>query len=102
MSTAIVLVALGGMCGGVMRLFLSRRLPPLWGTFCANVVACALLGWATSTAESPFFLAAGLAGALSTWSTLAKEVGTLPLRKACVYLALTLLAGTAAMWIAIS
>lgn len=86
-------VFLGGAIGGVGRLFLSRTLPPLWGTFVANMLACALLGWATSHTIAPMFLGAGLAGALSTWSTLAKEVGTLPARKGLGYLAIQVAGG---------
>lgn len=81
----------GAVLGGMGRLFLARRLPPLWGTFTANMLACALLGWAPSS----LILGAGLAGALSTWSTLAKEVGSLPPRRGLPYLAATVACGAA-------
>lgn len=89
-------VFVGAVLGGIGRLFLARRLPPLWGTFIANMLACALLGWAPNS----LLLAAGLAGALSTWSTLAKEVGSLPHRRGLPYLAATVLSGAVAIQLA--
>lgn len=91
----VALVFGGGMIGGMLRLMFTRLLPPLWGTFTANMVACAVLAWATANNASPLFLGAGLAGALSTWSTLAKEVGSLPCRRAIGYLVLTVACGAA-------
>lgn len=93
-------VFFGAVIGGIGRLFLSRHLPPVWGTFTANMIACGILGWATNVQVVPTLLGAGVAGALSTWSTLAKEVGCLPARRGLPYLAATILTGAAIIWLA--
>lgn len=98
-ATSLLTVIAGGFFGGVCRLFLARHLPPLWGTFVANVVACGLLGWASHSGVSPFFVSAGFCGALSTWSTMAREVGTLGPLKGAPYLGGTVAAGALAMWV---
>ncbi|MBC3186939.1 CrcB family protein [Corynebacterium sp. zg-331] len=93
-------VAAGAFCGGVGRFALSRS-PGGWlGTWCANALACAIL--ALSLRAEGLAAAAwgtGLAGALSTWSTLAAEIGGAVrgghTRRAALYLGATLCAGCA-------
>ncbi|AIU33327.1 MULTISPECIES: fluoride efflux transporter FluC [Corynebacterium] len=70
-------VALGGFCGGVCRFWLGK-LGPYRGTLVANIAACALIAWLWRSAlpqELIVLVGTGLAGALSTWSTLAQELG---------------------------
>lgn len=72
----LLAVSIGGAAGGVSRYLLSV-LPH--GTHLANMTACAILGAATAIAPTSMIAAiitTGFAGALSTWSTLAKELGT--------------------------
>ncbi|WP_411708841.1 FluC/FEX family fluoride channel [Corynebacterium sp. LaCa116] len=75
-------VLIGGFVGGCARFALTRILPSPACTFAANLVGAALAGvaygYAAHTTAPEFFvplLAVGLAGGLSTWSTLAKELG---------------------------
>ncbi|MEX3517008.1 CrcB family protein [Corynebacterium camporealensis] len=90
---------LGGFVGGVLRYLLSRLLPGSPGTFAANMLGCLALGLTmgflhlTQTASADLVYAtaaAGLAGGLSTWSTLARELGDMlkakRYRDLCVYL----------------
>ena len=79
---ALVLVAAGAALGGITRHWfgeISARIAcsALPGTFFANVVACAVAGlaWSLWGGAGPLwaFVGAGYAGALSTWSTLARE-----------------------------
>lgn len=75
---AIPAVFLGGALGGVTRWWISSALPPRKGTFTANAAASMVLGF--TVAMGPLwavFVGTGFAGALSTWSTLAKEAGML-------------------------
>ncbi|AFM07993.1 FluC/FEX family fluoride channel [Corynebacterium pseudotuberculosis] len=75
---ALGAVLLGGFCGGVCRLWLGA-LGPYRGTLVANVAACIALAWVWKNDPSQeiiLYTGTGLAGALSTWSTLAKELGT--------------------------
>ena len=68
--TTILQIAFGGFLGGSLR-YLLCRLPH--GLLLANTIACFLLGLSQ---HSPF-LAVGIAGALSTWSSLAAHLGPL-------------------------
>lgn len=75
-------VLVGGFLGGCGRFALTRILPSPACTFAANITGAAVAGvaygYATHAAASEFIvplLAAGVAGGLSTWSTLAKELG---------------------------
>ena len=78
---SLVLVAVGAAFGGIGRYWLGRLLPELYGTLAANTIACFLLGIITSAETvnlSPgttLLAGVGFSGALSTWSTLAKELG---------------------------
>lgn len=58
--------------GGALRYLLSRLLPRYVGTLVANTVACACGGFALQYQLWGLLVAAGT---LSTWSTLAKELG---------------------------
>ncbi|APT85372.1 fluoride efflux transporter FluC [Corynebacterium aquilae] len=75
LTHTLIPIIVGGFCGGVSRYTLSK-LPH--GTHVANMFACIVLGIVTAIAShAPWavFLGVGFAGALSTWSTLAKELG---------------------------
>lgn len=74
--------ALAAFLGGLSRWALSRVLPERVGTFAANAAAATVLGASLALPE-PWQAAvgAGFAGALSTWSTLAKECGELVKRR---------------------
>lgn len=76
--TATVAVFLGGVLGGLARWALSRIPAERVGTFAANMAGATILGF-VAAAPDVWQLAAGVgfAGALSTWSTLAKEIGEL-------------------------
>lgn len=99
-------VMLGAFFGGMARFGFARVLPGPPGTFCANLVACFVLGLAShGLASSPLLLAvlgAGLAGGMSTWSTLAKELGLMVQQKrrwpALRYAGLTCACGFIAAW----
>ncbi|MCQ9344243.1 CrcB family protein [Corynebacterium kozikiae] len=72
----VIWVFAGGAIGGAARYLLSK-LP--FGTLIANTAACWLLGQVMRTGTGTdstqyLLLGAGLAGALSTWSTLAGEL----------------------------
>ena len=80
---SVLLVAVGAAFGGIGRYWLGRLLPELYGTLAANTIACFLLGIITSAETAHLSpgttLLTGMrfSGALSTWSTLAKELGEL-------------------------
>lgn len=98
---ALAAVALGGFLGGLARWGLSRAPGGLAGTWLANVTASAVLGAAAGLSGLwPLCVGTGFAGALSTWSTLAKEIGQMltarQVAKACGYAAATALAGVLA------
>ncbi len=80
----VLAVAAGAFLGGALRWELSRLIPGPGGTFAANMVGAASIGLAlgffrlTGVPEAalPYaFFVTGFAGGLSTWSTLAKELG---------------------------
>ncbi|MCQ4617426.1 CrcB family protein [Corynebacterium sp. CCUG 18816] len=75
---AIPAVFFGGALGGATRWWISSALPPRKGTFTANAAASMVLGFTVAMAPLwAVFIGTGFAGALSTWSTLAKEAGML-------------------------
>ena len=77
----LIWVLLGGFVGGSLRYGFTRLVPAPYCTFVANILGSLALGLAygfAQLADAPLihpFLALGLAGGLSTWSTLAKELG---------------------------
>jgi len=86
-------VAAGGAAGAVLRYLAGVRWGSLRGTFVVNVVGCALLGVLVALAPQgsatsfPWWyalLATGVAGALTTWSTLAMQVYDLATRDRAV------------------
>lgn len=104
-ASLLTLIAIftGGFLGGLARWALTRALPERVGTWAANVSASAVLGFATTLPGIwQFALGAGFAGALSTFSTLAKELGGLIRRKewgeATKYALRTVLIGLVAAW----
>ena len=105
-------IYVGGVIGALARVGLSEALPHgvdawPWATFIVNMIAAALLGWFVtrlgerlppSTYRRPF-LATGICGALTTFSTLQLELfemlegGYVPL--ALAYAAATIAGGFA-------
>ncbi|MBV7294853.1 CrcB family protein [Corynebacterium sp. TAE3-ERU12] len=78
MTTAtLIAIAIGGALGAVIRQLLARR--GKVGIFIANtaasVVLGALIGFDSFSPVVMAGLGAGVAGALSTWSTLAAQIG---------------------------
>lgn len=112
MISHLLLVALGGAAGSVLRYGLSLLLNAAWpalghyplGTLTANVIGCFLLGlvlgWQARLSEGQvLLLATGLCGGLTTFSTLEAEawaMGRLNLARAALYLALSLSLGLGA------
>lgn len=105
---AVLLVAVGGAVGAVLRHLVSvPPLGPFRGVLAVNVAGSAALGalvaWAERLPDGVLLLlGTGVCGALTTWSTLAVqtwELGRRDLPRAAAYLALTLLLGLAAAWL---
>ncbi|AWB84597.1 fluoride efflux transporter FluC [Corynebacterium liangguodongii] len=99
--SSLAAVAAGGFLGGVSRWALSRVPGGLTGTWVANVLGCAALGMCVASPSIwVTFVGAGFAGALSTLSTLSKELGALlkaqRSRAAWSYFFVTITGGTVA------
>ena len=81
LSLALTLAAVfaGALFGGTARYALSRIIHNAHAaTFTANVVGSTVAGFAVTTPVAwQLALGVGFAGALSTWSTFAKELGEL-------------------------
>lgn len=100
----VLLVALLGAAGAVVRAHFARTLPPLFSTLAINVLAAFLLGasasWTGVVADG---FRIGLLGAASTWSTLANELAALlrerHVARAGLYLGSTLALGVLAAWV---
>ena len=101
----LLLVALGGAVGAVLRHLVSMPpVGPFRGVLVVNVVGSALLGVLVGLGDLVppallLLLGTGLCGALTTWSTLAVqgwEVGRRSLRRAAAYLALAVGSGVLA------
>lgn len=98
-------VAVGACAGGMGRFALATHPGGRLGTWLANSAACVVLGVALGSklsgiAPAAYLLVAtGLAGALSTWSTFAAELGALLVErewmKALGYLSGTTVTGLA-------
>ncbi len=81
-----VMVLVGAAVGAPLRYLIDRAIQSRhdtvfpWGTFTANLTACAILGFLTGAASAAAFwpstqllLGVGLSGALSTYSTFSFE-----------------------------
>ncbi|WP_241228376.1 fluoride efflux transporter FluC [Corynebacterium hylobatis] len=101
---AVLAVGLGGFLGGMLRGLLARWPGGLRGTFTANLLATVVLGAVIGAGDLVYLaLGTGFAGALSTWSTLARELGELlkerQWRLLTGYISATLTAGWAVAWL---
>lgn len=103
---ALLLVCAGAFFGGLTRFTLNRLLRGRPATFTANTLACLVAGILLGVQLPELYrmlLIAGFCGALSTWSTLARELGSLVREgrgwASISYLAATVVAGTAAVWL---
>lgn len=112
-------VALGGGIGAAARYGASLLWPVAVGDFprttlCVNVVGCAVIGvfmvvvsdvWAAHRLVRPFF-GTGVLGGFTTFSTYAVDIQRLvdegEARSGLVYLAVTLLAALAVVWLAVT
>ncbi|WP_369241106.1 fluoride efflux transporter CrcB [Streptomyces sp. R21] len=115
----VAAVALGGGVGASARYGAAQLWPVQtggfpWTTFWVNVVGCAVIGvfmvvitdvWAAHRLVRPFF-GTGVLGGFTTFSTYAvdiqKLVDTGHPRTGLAYLAATLLAALAAVWLAVT
>lgn len=100
---AVVAVALGGAVGALVRhLLAAAPWGPLRGVLVANTAGAAALGALVARVHDPvllLLLGTGLAGALTTWSTLAVQTADLARvasLRATAYLGLTLVLGLGA------
>ncbi|MFJ4330547.1 fluoride efflux transporter CrcB [Streptomyces sp. NPDC088935] len=115
----VAAVALGGGIGAAAR-YGAALLWPVpasafpWTTLGVNVVGCAVIGvfmviisdvWAAHRLVRPFF-GTGVLGGFTTFSTYAVDIQRLvdegEARSGLVYLAVTLLAALAAVWLAVT
>ncbi|MDO0929070.1 CrcB family protein [Streptomyces sp. TG1A-8] len=112
----VAVVAAGGALGATARYALSLAWPTEpggfpWATFCTNVTGCAVIGvfmvlitdvWAAHRLVRPFF-GTGVLGGFTTFSTYAVDVrelvGAGHPGTGQAYLAATLLAALAAVWL---
>ncbi|PZH19768.1 fluoride efflux transporter CrcB [Streptomyces sp. NTH33] len=115
----VAVVALGGALGATGRYAVSRWWPAPaggfpWATFSVNVVGCAVIGvfmvvitdvWGAHRLVRPFF-GTGVLGGFTTFSTYAVDIQKLVdsghARTALAYLAATLCAALAAVWLAVT
>ncbi|MFF4547077.1 fluoride efflux transporter CrcB [Streptomyces sp. NPDC001435] len=113
----VAVVALGGALGATARYALTLWWPTQpggfpWATFVTNVVGCAVIGvfmviitdvWAAHRLVRPFF-GTGVLGGFTTFSTYAVDVQRLAdsghPATGLAYLAATLVAALAAVWLA--
>ncbi|MER6732051.1 fluoride efflux transporter CrcB [Streptomyces puniciscabiei] len=116
-TPVVAVVALGGALGACARygLALAWPTPPggfPWATFCTNVIGCAVIGvfmvlitdvWAAHRLVRPFF-GTGVLGGFTTFSTYAVDIRKLVDAGrpglGLAYLAATLCAALAAVWLA--
>lgn len=105
-SEGVVLIALGGSAGALIRYLVGEAIPNAsfpWSTFAVNVIGCALLAVATSPTRPKTqqrILGTGFCGGLTTFSTFSVEVATLAREGrsviAIVYLLASVIVGLAA------
>ena len=104
LALTLAVVFAGGVLGGMGRFALTRLINNARAAaFAANVVASTIAGFAaTAPIAWQIGLGAGFAGALSTWSTLARELGDLittgQYRPALRYALRTAVIGIVAAW----
>ena len=117
---AVLLVALGGAIGSVLRYetgaFVLRQggtAPFPWGTFTVNVAGCAIAGILAGlgehfqylTADVRLFLFTGFLGGFTTFSAFGVETIGLVERGewgiAAIYVVASVLCGLAALWVAL-
>ena len=116
-APVVAVIALGGALGATARYALSLHWPAQpggfpWATFWTNVVGCAVIGvfmvvitdvWAAHRLVRPFF-GTGVLGGFTTFSTYAVDIQKLVDHgrpaTGLAYLAATLLAALAAVWLA--
>ena len=104
LALTLAVVFAGGVLGGMGRFALTRLINNARAAaFAANVVASTIAGFAaTAPIAWQIGLGAGFAGALSTWSTLARELGDLittgQYRPALRYALRTAVIGIIAAW----
>src|SRR5690606_24385022 len=100
-ASAAVLVAAGAGVGSALRFTLGQRMDGRWhhGTLLANTLASLLLGacvgWALGGSATAL-LGTGLAGGLSTYSSLAVQTRDLGWARGAAYALTTIVAGLAA------
>ncbi|WP_415941899.1 fluoride efflux transporter CrcB [Streptomyces sp. 067-1] len=115
----VAAVALGGGIGTAARYGASLLWPVTvgdfpWTTLCVNAVGCAVIGvfmvvisdvWAAHRLVRPFF-GTGVLGGFTTFSTYAVDIQRLvdegEARSGLAYLAVTLVAAIAAVWLAVT
>lgn len=116
-ASVVAMVALGGALGACARYGLLLRWPTQpggfpWATFWTNIVGCAVIGvfmvvitdvWAAHRLVRPFF-GTGVLGGFTTFSTYAVDIQRLVDAgrpgTGLAYLAATLCAALAAVWLA--
>jgi fluoride exporter len=117
---AVLLVALGGAIGSVLRYetgaFVLRQVGTVqfpWGTFTVNVLGCAIAGLLAGLGEAHEFLTAevrlllftGFLGGFTTFSAFGVETIALIERGewgvAALYVVSSVLCGLAALWLAL-
>ncbi|WP_293770429.1 CrcB family protein [uncultured Corynebacterium sp.] len=107
--TAMVCILVGAFLGGMARYGLARSLRAPVGTFAANILGACAIGAAigfyrAAGLSEPFYAlcVTGFAGGLSTWSTLAKELGQMvrarEYQRCLKYLFFTVAVGMVAAW----
>lgn len=111
-------IAVGGSAGALARYALTLAIPAHsghfpWGTFITNVTGCAVLGLLVVLLEARFpgnrylrpFLATGVLGAYTTFSTYAVDADLLVrdghAGLAAAYVVASVLAGLVAVWVGI-
>jgi fluoride exporter len=117
LASETMVIAGGGMLGSAARYEIGLRYPAPpaqlpWGTFCVNVVGCALIGilmvlvtdvWARQRLLRPFF-GTGVLGGFTTFSTYTDQTRALlvggHIAVGIGYLLGTLLAALVAVWVA--